>query len=54
MNFELEDENMSKILAACFSASGTTARLAQNIAETLGGKLLRVTAGKAEIESLLR
>ncbi len=35
---------MSKILVAYFSASGTTARLARNIADTLGGDylLLRV------------
>ena len=88
---------MRKILVAYFSASGTTARLAENIADTFGGDLfaiepvepytaadlnwnnahsrssvemndkssrvavagkvenmLRVTAGKAEFESLLR
>ena len=33
---------MSKILVAYFSASGTTARLAKNIAETLGGDLFAI------------
>ena len=33
---------MSKILVAYFSASGTTARLAQNIADTLGGDLFAI------------
>ena len=33
---------MSKILVAYFSASGTTARLAKNIADTLGGDLFAI------------
>ena len=37
-----EDKDMSKILVAYFSASGTTARLAKNIADTLGGDLFAI------------
>jgi flavodoxin len=33
---------MSKILVAYFSASGTTARLAKNVADTLGGDLFAI------------
>ena len=33
---------MSRIMVAYFSASGTTARLAKNIADTLGGDLFAI------------